>query len=159
MAKDTAQCYCIECGAHFERIVTGFNRRDCDEKRKWAESHYTLCSDCYKKKMQEQRQKELDDMRLPELQGTPKQIAYANKLRAKFALRWKSTLDIVREWIEESQQPEFVDRPDVLDACAGTPKEEIPMMMLRNATKEAGYERELTVLTSTFAAEIIELLK
>ena len=51
------------------------------------------------------------------------------------------------------------NNPMLLEACAGTPKEEIPMMMLRNATKEAGYERELTVLTSTFAAEIIELLK
>lgn len=60
--------------------------------RQWkADNRFSgLCPECYAKALQERREKEnaeaaekAKEMELPELQGTPKQIAWANTLRQK----------------------------------------------------------------------------
>lgn len=81
------------CGDTVTHKIFGTNANG--ERQKQAEYLSTrLCSDCYKKAQTEQAQKENQQNGLPELVGTPKQIAWAEKIRAeKLAQLKKEVLD------------------------------------------------------------------
>lgn len=82
MAKAIATYKCPDCGATIERRIDGFNRRDADSKKEWAEAHPLLCADCYRK----QQREAAAALSLPTIHGvSDKQVAYATDLRAKFA--------------------------------------------------------------------------
>ena len=82
MAKAIATYKCPDCGATVERRIDGFNRRDADSKKEWAEAHPLLCADCYRK----QQREAAAALSLPIIHGvSDKQVAYAIDLRAKFA--------------------------------------------------------------------------
>lgn len=55
MAKAIATYKCPDCGATVERRIDGFNRRDADSKKEWAEAHPLLCADCYRKHQRKQQ--------------------------------------------------------------------------------------------------------
>ena len=86
MAKATAIYKCPDCGATVERRIDGFNRRDADSKKEWAEAHPLLCADCYRKQQLKQQREAAAALSLPVIHGvSDKQVAYATDLRAKFA--------------------------------------------------------------------------
>jgi len=74
------------CGHHGRTQIYGPIKQ-----REWkAERHFSgLCSECWEKERQRKWQEELKmaetkSAELPQLQGTPKQVAWANKLRLEF---------------------------------------------------------------------------
>ncbi len=91
MAKGTAECTCKYCGNKFTVSKTCSNRSDADNWEAWAEAHYDECPDCYKARMQREREeanrKAVADSviaGLPELSGSEKQISWATKIRKDF---------------------------------------------------------------------------
>ena len=89
MAKAIATYKCPDCGATIERRIDGFNRRDADSKKEWAEAHPLLCADCYRK----QQREAAAALSLPTIHGvSDKQVAYATDLRAKFVAQHEKTV-------------------------------------------------------------------
>ena len=91
MAKATAVCTCAKCGATFEVSAVKSNRREADNWKAWAESHYDECPDCYKARKQQEREaanvaaaEKARGAGLPDLSGSEKQIAWATKIRQDF---------------------------------------------------------------------------
>lgn len=81
MARAIANCTCRKCGKKFEKIASKNSRDEANRWTEWAEANITLCYDCYKAESYEQAK---GDMELPELEGSPKQIAWAEDIRDKF---------------------------------------------------------------------------
>ena len=79
MAKATAKCKCEKCGQTFYKDVYGFNRSKADSKAKWAAENFTLCPDCYRADKAEKEKAKY--AWLPELEGSEKQVAWANDIR------------------------------------------------------------------------------
>lgn len=46
MAKATAKCKCVECGAEFIKSTTKQNRREANNWEEWAEQNYKQCPQC-----------------------------------------------------------------------------------------------------------------
>lgn len=89
MAKAIATYKCPDCGATVERSIDGFNRRDADSKKEWAEAHPLLCADCYRK----QQREAAAALSLPTIHGvSEKQVEYATDLRAKFVAQHEKTV-------------------------------------------------------------------
>lgn len=93
MAKAIATYKCPDCGATVERRIDGFNRRDADSKKEWAEAHPLLCADCYRKQQHKQQREAAAALSLPIIHGvSDKQVAYATDLRAKFVAQHEKTV-------------------------------------------------------------------
>lgn len=88
MAKATAICTCRKCGAKFEKYTTKASRREADSWVEWAERTFALCPDCEKaetiKHGNERAIEILNGEQLPALDGSDKQVAWAEFLRAKY---------------------------------------------------------------------------
>ena len=117
---------CERCGKQHEYSTSKRNEKDAEWWKSWAEGHYKLCPDCeyeaYKERKENERNERvkafLGKYTLPELKGTPKQIAWAERIRieridqsAKIACqvgmlaskaygRWLETADSAKMWIE-----------------------------------------------------------
>lgn len=61
MAKAIAIYKCPDCGATIERRIDGFNCRDANSKKEWAEAHPLLCADCYRKQQRKQQREIIID--------------------------------------------------------------------------------------------------
>mgnify|MGYP000106753968 CR=1 FL=1 len=93
MAKAIATYKCPDCGATVERRIDGFNRRDADSKKEWAEAHPLLCADCYRKHQRKQQREAAAALSLPTIHGvSDKQVEYATDLRAKFVAQHEKTV-------------------------------------------------------------------
>lgn len=86
MAKSSF--HCAECGASVQ--VIGRNRSDADRLAKYREQSGALCHDCWTKQREAGRAaesqkaaEEAAQMGLPVLQGTEKQVAWAETIRAR----------------------------------------------------------------------------
>ena len=103
MAWATAECKCKKCGRTFFKEGSGSNRAAADEWKEWAESHYTLCSECWHKGQAEiaaESAAKYDD-RLPEISGvSEKQIDYARNLRDKFVAKRPERVDYMLKLLE-----------------------------------------------------------
>lgn len=80
MAWARAICKCEDCGAEFEIHKECLNRREADRYEEWAAKHYTVCDECKQKRIE----KTVADAGCVPLTGSPKQIEWANSIRAKF---------------------------------------------------------------------------
>ena len=85
MAKAEAYCTCTKCGAKFIRIGYQTSVKAANEWKEWAEGYFDTCNDCYQAEKEEKENKKhqemVDEYSLPDLSGTEKQIAWANKIR------------------------------------------------------------------------------
>lgn len=95
MAKASAVCTCKTCGETFTVSTFKTNRREADSWEKWAADHYDECDACRTKRIEAERAAEsakaaaeAKDLGLPELNGTPKQVAWAERIRADFLREW-----------------------------------------------------------------------
>jgi len=91
MAKAIATCTCSRCGASFERSSIQRNRTEADSWEAWAKRNFTLCGACWMAD-QEAAEAEADAAYPPITGGSPKQIAWAIKIRLKAA---KSMRDVI----------------------------------------------------------------
>lgn len=88
MAKATATCTCERCGATFTKTVDKPNRSQADSWIAWAELNIRVCPACYKTEKAAEAAAEIAkanaEIGLAQLEGTPKQIAWAADIRDKF---------------------------------------------------------------------------
>ena len=88
MAKATATCTCERCGATFTKTVDKPNRSQADSWIAWAELNIRVCPACYRAEKAAEAAAEIDkakaEIGLAELEGSPKQIAWAADIRGKF---------------------------------------------------------------------------
>ena len=88
MAKYDVVCSC----GHEETIVLYGKSSERERKIEWLEN-YGLCSECYKAQMQKHeetsRKARKEAFNLPTLEGSPKQVAWAEKIRDGFFKDWE----------------------------------------------------------------------
>lgn len=82
----------FSCG-HEETVELYGKTVDRERKIEWMENH-GLCSECYKAKMREQEEARKVGRNLPDLEGTPKQIAWAEKIRDGIFTDWEKIANI-----------------------------------------------------------------
>lgn len=87
MAKATAICTCKVCGCKFEKTAVRRNRSEATSWEEWAERTFDICPECERKEREAHaaelaKQAAADGM--PALTGTPKQVTWAESLRARF---------------------------------------------------------------------------
>ena len=87
-----------------------------DRERKVEYLFSRVCEDCYKKQIQEKREKdnqqaaeESKEMDLPELEGTPKQVAWANTIRCNIIKKFSSCYDEANFALLQERNP---DKPE-----------------------------------------------
>lgn len=85
MAKARVTCTCKACGATFTRETIKRNRAEADSWEAWAAENIDTCPSCYKA---EKQQKEAErvaarSQQLPQLEGSEKQVSWANAIRDK----------------------------------------------------------------------------
>lgn len=85
MAMAEVELVCSTCGKTFTHRKKRYNRADADQYEEWARAHIDTCPDCFR--AQQQKEKELEaaarSSQLPQLQGSEKQVAWANTIRDK----------------------------------------------------------------------------
>ena len=87
-----------------------------DRERKVEYLFSRVCEDCYKKQLQEKREKdnqqaaeESKEMDLPELEGTPKQVAWANTIRCNIIKKFSSCYNEANFALLQERNP---DKPE-----------------------------------------------
>lgn len=89
MAKYDVVCSC----GHEETIVLYGKSSERERKIEWLEN-YGLCSECYKAQMQKHeetsRKTRKEAFDLPAIKGSPKQVAWAEKIRDGFFKDWEN---------------------------------------------------------------------
>lgn len=130
MAKTIANCTCATCGTVFIVPRFGSNRRDADQSAAWAEAHFDECPDCYKKRMAQEREKantqaaeQSAEMGLPDLVGSPKQIAWATTIRYGFLAEYypldklkESGKAFLAQWLSDHTEARFwIDKRNFLN--------------------------------------------
>lgn len=103
MARAKAHCTCERCGKEFIKIAYRQNSTAARDYEKWAEENITICPDCWKA---EQDAKAVAGLNLPELTGSPKQIAWAEDIRAKMLRKAR-----------EATKPLKDDEKNLADEC------------------------------------------
>ena len=84
MAKAYATCTCKHCGKEFEVSAFKRNRKEAASWSDWAARTYDCCNECADRIRAEENARnaaEAKEMGLPELVGSPKQIAWAESIR------------------------------------------------------------------------------
>lgn len=88
MAKATVEIICSECGNRFKHSKVFGSRADADRYENWALEHIKVCPECANKHRIESEQakaeQEKSEYGLVKLNGTEKQVAWADRIRAKF---------------------------------------------------------------------------
>lgn len=112
MARAKINLTCSDCGESFEHIKFCNNRRDADSYEAWARENVTQCPTCYRKA---QLARKLEGLDLPEITGvSDKQIAYARKLRDRWAAEHRLTVieipPVVAQYLEQMEDPEIAYR-------------------------------------------------
>lgn len=87
MAQAKATCTCERCGKEFTKIAYKRNTTEARSFEQWATENITICPECWEA---EQAEKVLRSYALPELTGSPKQIAWAESIRARLIEKAKT---------------------------------------------------------------------
>ena len=107
---------CPHCGDDIS--VEGRNRREADRKAEWFKSEERVCRTCWKENEEKSTNEITNSLMLPNLEGTPKQVVWAKKIRADF---FKNESDL-QEYLErardvfnknyESNKKKYIDSDD-----------------------------------------------
>lgn len=94
MAKAYVTCTCKHCGKTFEKSTVKPNTREATRWEQWAVTYYDECEECYRARIKAEREaanaaaaQQAAEQGWPELTGTPKQVKWANELRAAYIKR------------------------------------------------------------------------
>lgn len=114
MAKGIAHCTCAKCGKAFTREMVKRNREEANNWQSWAEANYTECGDCYAARKAAEREaanqaaaEAAKSQELPELTGSPKQVAWAETIRQKRLQSIREAMGDEATW--EPHQKQFYD--------------------------------------------------
>lgn len=98
MAIARAVCTCASCGRQFVKKEKVRNNTKAEEYREWAEKHLNCCDDCYREGLQEENSALLSTF--PELEGTEKQVPWAEKIRAQYATHYQDQKEATKAILE-----------------------------------------------------------
>ena len=101
--------------------------RDRDRKIQWLET--TLCSDCWKQSQQESAKDATNELRLPQLEGSEKQVAWAERIR----------IELGRKFIESIIRATHHD-PRVKGSLAGCEYPGVQLLAACDTLNEIYYE-------------------
>lgn len=104
MAKAKAICTCKTCGQKFEKTTIKRNVSEATSWEEWAQNYYDECDDCYRKRIQAEREEEsrkaaedAKSLNLPELKGSEKQVAWAESIRMEAVEKLQARIDYIKE--------------------------------------------------------------
>lgn len=139
MAK--AYYTCPVCGQ--EIMVTGCNRRDAESKAAWFAKQNRPCFECQRKAEQEAAEAQAAELGLPSLEGTPKQVKWAETIRADFlASEQAKENSAYADWLKKQTSAKiFIDNRE--DGLMRYWQAEI---LLDNAEAEQDEELKVTLL-------------
>lgn len=126
MAVASIKLVCKTCGNAFVWKKTCYNRAEANNSEEWARNNVEQCSECWKKEQAEKKkvreiesakkyEEELGKHDLPELEGTEKQVAWANTIRSNAVGKllkyepngsfwdWIRTKTTAKWWIEKRE--------------------------------------------------------
>jgi hypothetical protein len=88
MARATAECTCKTCGKVFYRYAVKKNSAEARAYEEWAAKNFDECDECRSARIEAERAEHERECReaaashgWPELEGTPKQVAWAVTIR------------------------------------------------------------------------------
>lgn len=94
MAVVKMELTCRECGKTFAHRRECHSRAEADRYESWAKDNIDICTDCRRQQQREERAAanakavaalmDKYGMSLPDIEGTEKQVAYANSLRSEY---------------------------------------------------------------------------
>lgn len=111
--KYTVKC---SCGHEIEVNIYG-KESERESKIKWYETE-AVCPECYKSKMENERKAAADGLNLPELEGSEKQVAWAEKIRAAFIRSYESTVNTYAKGTQEQREA----TKKAIDAATANPR-------------------------------------
>ena len=144
MAKAMATCKCATCGCEFTKSTIKRNGREADSWEEWAAGYYDECDECRQKRIKAERDEEnrkaaedAAELNLPKLEGSEKQVAWAEGIRMNFlqvadkeiqavangsASRMSvSDLEAFKEWILKKPEARWwIDKRGILDSMYET---------------------------------------
>ena len=111
MAQGRVNCICEKCGETFTKIKGNFaNRATANSWEEWAKDYYTVCPDCFKQQQAETAKARNEENSMPELEGTERQVAWAEEIRADVFKNTKNNLEKAFAdadmWVEEHKNDE-----------------------------------------------------
>lgn len=125
MAKAVATCRCKTCGNEFTATTIKYNRREADKWEEWASEHLTECDNCANERIKAEREAEAQkcaelakEADLPELTGSPKQIAWAERIRINFYLPSMEHIEKMKASLStytENRQEIIERQPDIAE--------------------------------------------
>lgn len=155
MARAIAQCTCSKCGAKFEKVHFGYNRKDADQWKEWAEETLDTCPDCWWKEQQEKNAAKaaeaISELHLPEIVGkSERQIQYAADLRNKAVINsaTRAKLEKIIKLLNSDKYKEIAEQQGI------SVEEAVGKMMQRRWQ----HPKLIKVVTSGEAREIIDAL-
>lgn len=104
MAMANAKCICKTCGEEFIVRVKKRNTKEAAEFERWAAENIRECSRCKAKRFEEDNAVSASEAKaanLPALEGSAKQIAWAETLR----------MDRYNQWMDELKQSSEAGAP------------------------------------------------
>ena len=97
MAKASVDLKCTECGTGYTVTKKCYNRKEADSWESYMQGNNGLCTECWRKEQQAKRETEKAQLAekvktelaeaglvLPKLEGSEKQVAWANDIRSNF---------------------------------------------------------------------------
>lgn len=106
MAIASAKCTCKKCGDYFWKETRKMNCREATSWEEWARKNFDICPQCEYEaraaKAAELAQKAAAEG-LPQLQGSQKQVVWAEQIRAELLEDARNCLLKNREYIEKHE--------------------------------------------------------
>lgn len=134
MAKASIRIKCEACGQEFTHRKDCWNRDEAEKYEEWARDNITVCPACYAKAMRAAERAKIDaataaareeigEMQFSELEGSEKQIAWAQDIRARAAAICKKAGATEKFWAlfnEKTSAKWWIDNREFMDIGART---------------------------------------
>lgn len=134
MAKVSIRIKCEACEQEFVHSKICYNRDEAAKYEDWARNNITVCPTCYSKAMRaaerakidaatEAAREQIGDMNFSELEGSEKQIAWAEDIRARAAAICKKAGATEKFWAlfnEKTSAKWWIDNREFMDIGART---------------------------------------
>lgn len=134
MAKVSIRIKCEACEQEFVHSKICYNRDEAAKYEDWARDNITVCPACYAKAMRAAERAKIDaataaareqiaEMQFSELEGSEKQIAWAEDIRARAAATCKKCGGSEKFWAlfnAKKSAKWWIDNRDYMDMGART---------------------------------------
>ena len=124
MAIASAKCTCKKCGDYFWKETRKMNCREATSWEEWARKNFDICPQCEYEaraaKAEELAQKAAAEG-LPQLQGSQKQVVWAEQIRAELLEEAGNFVLKNREYVEkyESDETKREEKLRIIDIYEG----------------------------------------